>query len=383
MKKQKVTILGSTWSIWTQTLEVIREHSKYFEVYALSANSNIGLLEEQIREFKPKKVVVFDKEKYKELDSRLRGNDKYNSGNDKNNVETNNYLSLRNNIVILQWMPWLVEISEDKNTDILVTAVVWAIWFEPTKAALKKWKVIALANKETMVCAWEEINKLLKKHWWEIRPIDSEHSAIWQALRSWEKKEIKKIWLTASGWPFRDFKIWTKDKIAKAKAKDALKHPTWNMWAKITIDSATLANKGLEFIEAMYLFDLKPEQIEVVIHQQSIIHSAIEYQDWSIIAELWATDMCRAISYALLWWKRLKNNFRTFSFFDKNLTFEKPDLKRFPCLYLAIQAAKHSQKACKIFNDVNEIAVQKYLKWEIGFYDISNMIWKELNKLIS
>ena len=232
-----------------------------------------------------------------------------------------------------------------------------------------------------MVSWWEEINLLLKKYWWEVRPIDSEHSAVWQALRSWKKSEVKKIWLTASWWPFRDKKLWPKEKIAKAKAQQALKHPTWDMWAKITIDSATLANKWLEFIEAMYLFDLKPEQIEVVIHPQSIIHSAVEFNDWSIIAELWATDMKRAISYALTWEQRVQNSFKTFSFFDKNLTFEKPDLDRFPCLNLAIKAAKTSQEACKIFNDINEVAVWKYLKWEIWFYDISGMTEEEMRTL--
>ena len=359
MKKKKISILGSTWSIWTQTLDVIREHSDLFEVYAISANSNIELIKKQIKEFKPKKVVIFNKEKSKQLELELK---------------TENWkLKIENS------MSWLINIAKDPNTDILVTSIVWAIGLKPTMAALKLWKIIALANKETMVAGWEEINSLLKKYWWEIRPIDSEHSAIWQSLRSWEKSEVKKIWLTASGWPFRDKTLWPKEKITKATANEAIKHPTWKMWAKITIDSATLANKWLEFIEAMYLFDLNPDQIEIVVHPQSIVHSAVEFNDWSIIAELWATDMRRAISYALTWEKRPKNSFNTFSFFDKTLSFEKPDFERFPCLNLAIKAAKHSQNACKVFNDTNEIAVEKYLKWEIGFYDISEMIERKLN----
>lgn len=359
--KKKISILGSTGSIWTQTLDVLREHSENFEVYAISANSNIEKIIEQIREFNPKKVVIFDEKKAEKL--------------------RENILNLNNKPEILFWMKWLIEISEDENTDILVTSLVWKIWLEPTKSALKKWKIIALANKETLVVAGEEIKKLVKKYWWEIRPIDSEHSAIWQCLRSWKKSEVKKIWLTASWWPFLDKKKWTKEKIKNASIADALKHPTWKMWKKISIDSATLANKWLEFIEAVYLFDLKPEQIEVVVHPQSIIHSAVEFNDGSIIAELWATDMKRAISYAIFWEKRPKNSFKTFSFFDQNLTFEKPDRERFPCLFLAEKAIKHSQKACEIFNNTNEIAVEKFLNWEICFGEIGEMIWRELGEV--
>ena len=361
MKKKKVSILWSTWSIWVQTLEVVSEHSQQFEIYALCANSNINLIKEQIKQFKPKKVAIFNEQKANQLAIEIR-NSKF-------------------EIPILSWMKWLIEIAKDDNSEILVTSVVWAIWLEPTIEALKKWKVIALANKETMVVAWEKINKLVKKYWWEIRPIDSEHSAIWQSLRSWKREEVKRVWLTASWWPFRDKKLWPKEKITKATAVEALNHPTWKMWAKITIDSASLANKWLEFIEAMYLFNLKPEQIEVVIHPQSIIHSAVEYNDWSIIAEMWATDMKRAISYTITWERREKNSFKTFSFFDKTFTFEHPDLERFPCLALAIKAAKTSQEACAIFNNVNEIAVNKFLKWEIGFYDISGMIKTALGNL--
>lgn len=357
---KKVSILWSTWSIWIQTLDVVRQHSNEFKIYAISANSNIDLIQKQIEEFKPKKVVIYDKIFAEKLKKKL----------------------WKAKIEIFDWMKWLVEISKDNNTEILVNSVVWSIWLEPTIEALKKWKTIALANKETMVIAWEKINKLLKKYWWEIRPIDSEHSAIWQCLRCWEKNEINKIWLTASWGPFRDKNIWPKEKIKNVKASEALKHPTWKMWPKITIDSATLANKWLEFIEAMYLFNLKPNQIEVVIHPQSTIHSAIEFNDWSIIAELWATDMRRAISYALFWEKRPKNTLHKFSFFDKNLSFEKPDIERFPCLDLAIKAAKSWQKTCEIFNNTNEIAVEKFLKWEIWFYDISEMIENNLSSII-
>lgn len=363
--RKKVTILGSTGSIWTQTFDVINEHPDDFEVYAISANSNIEKLYEQIKEFKPKKVVVFDENKAEEL-----------------KIVVNKYFcSLPQIPKILSWMKGLIEISEDPKTEILLTSVVWAIWLKPTKAALKKWKVIALANKETLVVAGEEIKKLVKEFWWEIRPIDSEHSAIWQALRAWKREEVKKVWLTASWWPFRDKEKWPKEKLNNATIKEALKHPTWKMWSKITIDSSTLANKWLEFIEAVYLFDLKPEQIEVVVHPQSIIHSAVEFNDGSIIAELWATDMRRAISYALFWEKRPKNSFKTFSFFDQNLTFEKPDRERFPCLALAERAVRHSQKACEIFNNTNEIAVAKFLAWEIWFGEISVMIEEGLKKL--
>ena len=278
-------------------------------------------------------------------------------------------------------MKGLIEISEDSNTDILVTSVVWSIWIEPTKAALRKWKIIALANKETMVAAWEEINELLSEYWWEIRPVDSEHSAIWQCMRAWKQSEIKKIWLTASWWPFRDKTLWPKEKIRNVSPEQALKHPTWKMWNKISIDSSTLANKWLEFIEAMYLFNLKPEQIEVVVHPQSIIHSAVEYSDWSIIAEIWATDMRRAIAYALHWANREKNNLKEFSFFEQNFSFERPDLDRFPCLALAIEAANTSQESCKVFNDTNEEAVKLFLEWAISFYEISDMIESAMKKL--
>jgi len=363
--KKNISILGSTGSIWTQTLDVIREHSEIFEVYAISANSNIEKLFEQIKEFNPKKVVVFDEKKAEELRKNV-----WNAG-----------LHSIQEPEIFSWINWLIDISEDDKTDILVTSVVWAIWLEPTVSALKKWKIIALANKETLVVAGEEIQKLVKKYWWEIRPVDSEHSAIWQCLKSGKKSEVKKIWLTASWWPFLNKEKWTKEKIKNAKISDALNHPTWKMWKKISIDSATLANKWLEFIEAVYLFDLKPEQIEVVVHPQSIVHSAVEFNDGSIIAELWATDMKRAISYALFWEKRPKNSFKTFSFFDQNLTFEKPDRERFPCLSLAEKAARHSQEACKIFNDTNEIAVAKFLGWEIGFGEIGEMIEGEMGRI--
>lgn len=381
MQKQRISILGSTWSIWTQTLDVIRKFPEYFEVYALAVNSNIELLKKQIKEFNPAKVVVFDEKKAKELRINCHP-DIYQNPNKKflNSASAQEWQKCFTTEV-LSWMQWLIEIAEYESVDIIVASMVWAIWLEPTKAALKKWKIVAYANKETIAVAGEEMKKLEKKYWWEIRPVDSELSAIWQCLRSWEKKEIKKVWLTASGWPFRDASLWPKEKIASAKASDALKHPTWDMWTKISIDSATLANKWLEFIEMKYLFDLKPEQIEVVVHPQSLIHSAIEFVDWSVIAELWATDMRRAIAYSLFWQSRMPNSFKSFSFFDKSLTFEKPDLERFPCLWLAIQSAKHSQEACAIFNNTNEKAVELYLKWEIWFYNISAMIEKELNQI--
>lgn len=350
--KQLITILWSTWSIGTQSLDIISKHQDEFEIYALAAKSNIDLLYKQVEVFKPKVIVIFEEIKANEFKSKYKFNWE-----------------------ILSGMEGLTLIVS--KPDIIINALVGNIWVIPTITALKHWKVVALANKETMVCAWTEINDLIKKHWWTIRPIDSEHSAIWQCLRSGNKSELKKIILTASWWPFR---TWPKSKIAIAQASEAIKHPNWNMWVKISIDSATLANKWLEFIEAKYLFDLADNQIEVVIHPESIIHSAVEFQDWSIIAELWACDMRRAISYAIFNEQRINSWLQWFSFFWKNLSFELPDEERFPCLSLAKKASLKWNKYCQIFNDTNEKAVQLYLNGQIWFYDISNMISSALER---
>ena len=357
---QKLTILWSTWSIGTQTIDIVRQFPTELEVYALAVNgNNIDLFVDQIKEFFPKKVVIFNKEKKSDLEQRLAWID----------------------VQILTWMEGLIAISEDDNVDIIVNSVVWNIWVEPTRSALSKWKIVALANKETIVVAWQEMKALEKKYGGEIRPIDSEHSAIWQCLRAWKREEVKKIWLTCSGGPFKDATLRPKEKLETVTKEQALKHPTWTMGAKITIDSSTLANKWLEVIEAVYLFGLRPDQVEVVIHPQSIVHSAVEFNDGSIIAELGATDMRRAISYAIFGEQRHENNLKNLSLFDLNLTFSKPDRERFPCLALAEKAVRTSQKACEVFSNVNEEAVALFLKGEIGFYDIPRLISEKLENL--
>jgi len=345
---QKLVVLGSTGSIGTQTLDIVRKFPDKFEVYALAINKNIELLAQQIEEFKPQKVVIFDPEARTQF--KIPGVD------------------------ILEGMQGLIEISEDKNTDIIMNSLVWAIGVTPTRHALKAGKIIALANKETIVCAGEEMKQLERQYGGQIRSVDSEHSAIWQCIRAGRQSEIQKIRLTCSGGPFRDPVLRPKEKLASVTRDQAVKHPTRNMGRKISIDSATLANKWLEVIEAMYLFNLKPDQIEVVIHPQSIVHSAVEYKDGSIIAELGKTDMRRVIAYALLNEERLENKLEKLNLFDLQLDFQKPDRERFPCLALAEKAARTSQEACATFNNKNEEAVALYIENKIWFYDIPQFI---------
>jgi len=350
---QNIVILGSTWSIWTQTLDVVRNFSDKFRVRALAVNKNIELLFKQIEEFNPERVVVFDEKSADKLKVMLV----WMSG-----------------VEVLSGMAWLISLVDDNFVDIVMNSLVGAIWIEPTRYALKAGKIVALANKETIVCAWQEMMRLVREFWWQIRSVDSEHSAIWQCLRAWKRSEVRKVWLTCSGGPFRDGKLWSKEKLMSVTPEQALKHPTWKMGRKISIDSATLANKWLEVIEAMYLFDLNPDQIEVIVHPQSIVHSAVEFNDWSIVAELWATDMRRVISYALFGEDRPVNTLKKLNLFETNLTFEKPDRDRFPCLMLAEKAARLWQEACADFNNANEKAVQMFLDGEIWFYDIADMI---------
>ena len=354
---KNISILGATGSIGTQTLDVIRKSPSDFRVIGLSTNTNIELIEKQADEFCVKNISVFcekyaDKLKHKRPD-----------------------LSIRSGIEGLNYIATL------KTVNTVVVAVVGNIGFEPTMKAIEAYKDIALANKETLVVGGIEIMQMVKKNKVQLYPIDSEHSAIAQCLRAGKTSEVHKIWLTCSGGPFQDVQKWPKEKLKNASIQDALAHPTWEMGNKISIDSATLANKGLEFIEAMRLFDLQPEQIEVVIHPQSLVHSAIEFTDGSIIAEMGATDMRRTISYALYGGTRINLQLTRLSLFDLNLTFKKPDYKRFPCLSYAIQSAKKSQEACKIFNNSNEQAVAEFLAEKISFGDISKKIHKDLQSL--
>ena len=356
-KKKQIAILGSTGSIGTQALEVINEHSDLFEVEVLTANNNSALLIEQAKKFKPNTVVITNEEKYKEVDDAL-----FSFG-----------------IKVFAGAQSLEEVVEGKNIDIVLTALVGYSGLKPTIRAIKAKKNVALANKETLVVAGDLITKLCQEYNVQIYPVDSEHSAIFQCLVGEAYNPIEKIYLTASGGPFRG---WAKEKLQNIKKEQALKHPNWEMGAKITIDSATLMNKGLEVIEAKWLFDLKAEQIEVVVHPQSIIHSAVQFEDGSIKAQLGIPDMKLPIQYALGFPERLKNTFKRFNFMDyPNITFEKPDAKTFRNLQLAYNAMEKGGNTPCILNAANEIAVAAFLQDKIGFLNMSDLIADCMEKI--
>lgn len=351
---QKLSILGSTGSIGTQTLEIVRTFPGKFKVVGLTANTQIDLLLEQIDEFKPVSVAVMNEAKAEEL------------------------IKMNPDCEVYSGIEGLIRIAELNETETVVTAVVGEIGIRPTFAAIEKGKNIALANKETLVAAGENVMKLAKEKNVEIRPVDSEHSAIWQCLRSGKRSEVKKIWLTASGGPFWDEKEWSLEKLKKAKKADVLKHPNWEMGAKISVDSATMMNKGLEFIEAMHLFDLKPEEIEIVVHPQSIVHSAVEFKDGNVIAQMSKPDMRHAILYALSYPERQENNFAQLNLFNQKLEFFQPDLKRFPCLKFALECAKKGGEFPAKLNRANEEAVKMFLNNEISFLEIGELVERKL-----
>ncbi|MDA9808346.1 1-deoxy-D-xylulose-5-phosphate reductoisomerase [Flavobacteriales bacterium] len=356
-KKKQIAILGSTGSIGTQALEVINEHSDLFEVEVLTANNNSALLIEQAKKFKPNTVVITNEDKYKEVDAAL-----FDLG-----------------IKVFAGAQSLEEVVEGENIDIVLTALVGYSGLKPTIRAIKAKKNIALANKETLVVAGDLITKLCQEYNVQIYPVDSEHSAIFQCLVGEAYNPVEKIYLTASGGPFRG---WAKEKLQNIKKEQALKHPNWEMGAKITIDSATLMNKGLEVIEAKWLFDLKAEQIEVVVHPQSIIHSAVQFEDGSIKAQLGIPDMKLPIQYALGFPERLKNTFKRFNFMDyPNLTFGKPDAKTFRNLQLAYNAMEKGGNMPCILNAANEIAVAAFLQDKIGFLNMSDLIADCMEKI--
>lgn len=346
---KKIAILGSTGSIGTQTLEVVRENGD-LEVLGLAAGNNITLLEEQIREFHPKLVAVWSEEKAKELQENVKDL----------------------NVKIVCGMDGLIEVSTIAESEILVTAIVGMIGIRPTIEAIKAGKDIALANKETLVTAGHIIMPLAKEHHVAILPVDSEHSAIFQSLQGNPRGALHKILLTASGGPFRGR---TRDELVNIQVEDALKHPNWEMGRKITIDSSTLVNKGLEVIEAKWLFDVDIDQIEVVVHPQSIIHSMVEYVDGAIIAELGTPDMKLPIQYALYYPERRylpgeRVDFTTLS----QITFEKPDMDTFYGLRLAMEAGKVGGSLPTVFNAANELAVSKFLNREIKYLEIPEII---------
>ena len=357
VKKKQIAILGSTGSIGAQALEVISEHSDLFEVEVLTANNNSALLIEQAKKFKPNTVVITNEDKYKEVDDAL-----FDLG-----------------IKVFAGQQSLEEVVEGENIDIVLTALVGYSGLKPTIRAIKAKKNIALANKETLVVAGDLITKLCQEYGTQIYPVDSEHSAIFQCLVGETYNPIEKIYLTASGGPFRG--RLRNDLLDITKAQ-ALKHPNWEMGAKITIDSASLMNKGLEVIEAKWLFDLKTSQIDVVVHPQSIIHSAVQFEDGSIKAQLGVPDMKLPIQYALGFPERLKNNFKRFSFMDyPNLTFEKPDLETFRNLQLAYNAMEKGGNMPCILNAANEIAVEAFLNDKIGFLNMSDLIVDCMEKI--
>lgn len=352
---KKITILGSTGSIGTQTLDVVRKNKDKFEVVAISANSSVDLLLEQILEFKPKYVAVYNEESATKLKNMI-----------PNNID----------IEVLSSMEGLVKICELEEVDIVLTAVVGMIGLVPTMAAIKAKKTIALANKETLVTAGELVMNEAKKNNVKILPVDSEHSAIFQCLNGERSKDIEKIILTASGGPFRGK---NKEELINVTKDQALKHPNWDMGRKISIDSSTLMNKGLEVIEAKWLFDVDVEDIEVVVHPQSIIHSMVSFRDSSVMSQMGCPDMRLPIEYALTYPERSKTDFERLDLAKiGTLTFEEPDMETFPCLELAFKALKLGGTYPTALNSANEVLVNEFLDDKISFYDIPYYIERSL-----
>lgn len=346
---KKIGILGSTGSIGTQTLEIVRENSDV-KVVALSGNQNIELLERQIREFKPKLVAVYDEERAALLKENVKDVD----------------------VVILGGMDGLVQAATHEEVEILVTAVVGMIGIRPTIEGIKCKKDIALANKETLVCAGHIIMPLAKEMGVKILPVDSEHSAIFQALQGNETKKVEKIWLTASGGPFRGK---NQEELIGVRPKDALKHPNWTMGQKITIDSATMVNKGLEVMEAKWLFDIGIDQVEVIVQPNSIIHSMVEYIDGSVIAQMGTPDMKLPIQYALFCPERRGLGGERLDFKKLGqIAFEAPDMDTFFALKLAYIVGRRGGSLPTVFNAANELAVELFLKGEATFLEIMEII---------
>jgi 1-deoxy-D-xylulose-5-phosphate reductoisomerase len=355
MEKKRVAIIGSTGSIGTQALEVIRENPALFEAEVLVANSNAELLIRQSLEFMPNAVVIADEKKYPEVKQALQKHDiKVFAGN--KSVE---------------------QVVEMDTIDLVLASIVGYAGLASTLNAIRHHKSIALANKETLVVAGELVTRLARENGVNIYPVDSEHSAIFQCLAGeWENK-IEKLWLTASGGPFRGKQ---KEYLKGVTREQALKHPNWSMGAKITIDSASLMNKGLEVIEARWLFNVNADKIDVVVHPQSIVHSLVQFEDGSLKAQLGLPDMKLPIQYALGYPHRIKNNFPRFSFMDYPLlTFEKPDLVSFPNLSLAYEALRAGGTMPCVLNAANEVAVEGFLSNRIGFTEMSELIEKTMD----
>ena len=354
MKKQ-IAILGSTGSIGTQALQVIEEHPDLYEVYALTANNKVEKLIEQARKFQPEAVVIANEDKYRQLKDALAD------------------LPIK----VYAGAEALCEIVESGPVNIVLTAMVGYAGLKPTMNAIMAGKTIALANKETLVVAGELITELAQQYRTPILPVDSEHSAIFQCLEM--NNPISKVILTASGGPFRTFSM---EQLATVTKEQALKHPNWSMGAKITIDSASMMNKGFEVIEAKWLFGVKPEQIEVVVHPQSVIHSMVEYKDGAVKAQLGVPDMRLPIQYAFSYPKRESLSGERLDFMKCNtLTFEAPDTKRFRNLAFAYEAMNRGGNMACILNAANEVVVAAFLKDQISFLGMSDVIEKTMNKV--
>lgn len=355
--KKRIAILGSTGSIGRQALEVIAAHAEVFEVELLTANGNIELLEKQVRQFTPATAVVTDKEKYK--------------------IFKENIADIP--VKVFAGIESAEQAVQSDSIDIVLTAMVGYAGLLPTIAAIKSKKTIALANKETLVVAGKIITALAEENGVRIYPVDSEHSAIFQCLAGEFHNPIEKIYLTASGGPFRGK---SQKELEQVTLAQALKHPNWSMGAKITVDSATMMNKGLEMIEAKWLFGLKPHQIHVIVHPQSIIHSVVQFTDGSMKAQMGLPDMKLPILYALSFPHRLKTDFKRFSFLDyPQLTFEKPDTEVFSALLLAEEAMKKDGNMPCILNAANEVAVAAFLKEKISFFQIPGIAEQLMSKI--
>ena len=357
LEKKNIAILGSTGSIGTQALDVIRANREKFVVEVLTANGNADLLIKQALEFNPNTVVVADQNKYEYVKEKLQPHD----------------------IKVFTGNKAMAEVVQMESIDLVLAAIVGYAGLESTISAIKAGKQIALANKETLVVAGELVTNLAKEKGVNIYPVDSEHSAIFQCLAGEFHNPIEKIYLTASGGPFRG-----KDKqfLATVKKEQALKHPNWEMGAKITIDSASLMNKGLEVIEAKWLFGLKTEQIDVIVHPQSIVHSIVQFTDGSMKAQMGLPDMKLPIQYAMAYPDRIRSNFPRFDFLKyPQLTFEPADTKTFRNLALAFEAMNRGGNAACILNAANEIAVEAFLKDRVGFLEMSNVVEECLEKV--
>jgi 1-deoxy-D-xylulose-5-phosphate reductoisomerase len=353
---KKIVLLGSTGSIGTQTLDIVARHPDRFQVVGLAAGRNVGMIEDQIRKFRPKRVSVSGSDEAKALRQKFSGD----------------------GVEVLVGEEGNCDIARDSDADFVVSAIVGAAGLKPTMQALESGKTVALANKESLVIAGELMTRKAKEKNVPLIPIDSEHSAIFQALAGNRRQDIRRLILTASGGPFFQR---PKESLARVTVDEALKHPNWSMGPKITVDSATLMNKGLEVIEATWFFDMPPSKVDVHVHPQSIVHSFVEYIDGSVIAQLGVPDMRCAISYAMAYPERVESGVASLDLLKVGtLNFFPPDLEKFPCLRIAYAAAKAGRTMPAVLNAANEVAVERFLNREIGFLDIPMLVERTLEK---